>query len=112
MRRLAGQGTFDRDTHKIVSMSAVWIHVGLNDAQARVEKAREAFQKIRDSRNLGTVAIEEVEIKGHKGTTSIFSENNRDVARLTEYENDGHSISGFPFDDPNVLRWLFEQRSR
>lgn len=109
--RLAGQGLFDSDIHRRVSRSAVWLHVGLKDAPLRVERAREAFGLLEQWRNVSSTTSEPVRIEGHPGTTTILSEGDQKVALLTEYERDGHSIAGFPFDDPRLIEWLFEQRA-
>jgi len=110
--RLAGQGSFDRETHEIVSRSRLWLHIGLHDAPVRIERAREAFEMVKENRKIDAVKLEEVAIDKHPGITATLSIADKEVAKLTEYENDGHSISSFPFDDPKLLRWLFELKMR
>lgn len=107
--RLAGQSSFDYHVHKIISKSAVWLHVGLHDASVRIEKAREAYGILKDIYKNAFETTEKTKIKGHPGTTLTLTLNNIEKVKKTEYEKDGHSISGFPFDDPELLEWLFNQ---
>jgi hypothetical protein len=85
--------------------------VGLKDTPLRVERAREAFEMIKNYRGPGSVATEVVTIDDHPGLTTVFSVGNEPIARLTEYSEDGHSIGSFPFKDSMLIDWLLEQRA-
>ena len=53
--------------------------------------------------------IDQIPIKNHPGKTWSIKYNNIDKYKRSEYENDGHSISHFPFENPYLLEWLFRQ---
>lgn len=108
--RLSGQGTFARQTHEILAKSSVWLHIGLHDDQIRVEKARKAYKLLKGMVPNATEETEPITIKNHPGTTWTVLVNDKEKVKRSEYINDGHGISGFPFNDPALMKWVFKQR--
>lgn len=110
--RLAGQGNFPDETHQIIAKSSIWLHVGLKDTNLRIKKAREAYSKIKDFHNAKKEDYIKTDIPEHTGSTRTLITNDKCFSiRLTEYEQDGHSISHFPFKDTSLMPWLFKQKT-
>ena len=107
--RLAGQSSYEKQVHEIISQSAIWLHVGLQDTDLRIEKAREAYKILKGFHKKSIETTQEITLRKHPGTTRTLFVNNRERVKLSEYQNDGHSIAGFPFQDSFVLDWLFTQ---
>ena len=107
--RLAGQGTFPDRTHEIIAQSSIWLHVGLKDIELRVNKAREAYNKLKFYTKANNEHYKKITIPDHPGKTTILEiPANCESVRISEYEQDGHSISHFPFQDPSLMEWLFK----
>lgn len=110
--RLAGQSLFNQQTHEIISKSHVWLHVGLKDAQIRIKAAETSFRTLAELHPGAIETSTEITIPNHPGTTRTLTLHGDEIAKLTEYTNDGHGISEFPFYDTYLLEWLFSQRAQ
>ena len=44
------------------------------------------------------------------GSTRSLRRGKVEIAKKTEYKKVGHGISRFPFDDPQLIEWLFQQQ--
>jgi predicted peptidase len=108
--RLAGQSSFDDHVHKLIAKSAVWLHIGLKDNPLRVERVREAYNILKVINNEAIESIEPIAINNHQGRTWSLKINKVNRYNKSEYENDDHSISHFPFRDSSLLEWLFEKK--
>jgi predicted peptidase len=108
--RLAGQSSFDDRVHEIIAKSAVWLHIGLQDTELRVEKAREAYNRLKKIHGNGVENATTLRIKGRTGITSTLTINGREKIKITKYPDLGHGINLLPFDHPAVLEWLFAQK--
>ena len=51
-----------------------------------------------------------VRIGNTTGLTRTLRCGKVEIAKKTEYKNVGHGISRFPFDDPQLIEWLFQQQ--
>ena len=106
--RLAGQSqTSVRDA--IAAHTKIWLHIGLDDIAVRVQVTRDAYGFLRDFHGITTESTNSVPIDGYTGATYTLMLSNRKMFRRTEYTNVGHGVSSFPFRDPEVMRWLFEE---
>lgn len=106
--RLAGQSQPQLDA-AIRDKCAVWYHIGLTDSEARVEIARDAYNRTKT--HFGSAVTESVtpdEIESKPRTTHTLVRNGRHFFKKSEYTDVGHSPS-VPFRDPAVLAWLFSQ---
>lgn len=109
--RLAGQGSFDKQVHEIIAKSSVWLHIGLQDTKLRIEKAREAYSILKEIHQTAVETTEPINIARHPGSTLTLWVNHTERVKKSEYINDGHSISGFPFEDPALMTWIFRQKN-
>jgi len=105
--RLAGQSqTIVRDD--IAENTVIWLHIGLNDTEQRVQVTREAYNFLSAYHNSPSETISAVPIEGYTGTTYSLMINGVDQFKRTEYENIGHGVAAFPFKDPYLIEWLFK----
>lgn len=109
--RMAGQSSFDPQFHEIIGRSAVWLHIGLQDTELRVEKAREAYSLLKKILRNPSETREKGTLDGVEFDTRTLSVEGREQVKLTEYTGMGHGINLFPFKDNAVLSWLFSQRA-
>lgn len=107
--RLAGQSqTILRD--EISLKTSVWLHVGLNDVPKRINITREAYNFLKLKHPDVKESKEKININGITGTTLSLSDKKSENIKKTEYNGVGHGIYRFPFDDNNLLLWLFNQK--
>jgi predicted peptidase len=107
--RLAGQSqSVLRDP--IVSNTSVWIHIGLDDNPRRVEVSREAYDFYLSKHPGASEVKEEINIDGRSGITKTILLDGSAIFKLSEYHGTGHEVYRFPFDDKNVMAWLFSNR--
>ncbi|MHB8790245.1 MAG: carboxylesterase family protein [Desulfobulbaceae bacterium] len=107
--RLAGQSSFDNRVHEIIAKTAIWIHIGMLDTLLRVEKAREAYTRLKKIHNNPPENKQILNIDGMLGETSTLTIDKQEKVKLTEYPAIGHGINLLPFDNPALLEWLFDQ---
>lgn len=106
--RLAGQSqTSVRDA--IADKSAIWLHIGLNDTETRVNITREAYQFLQDYYPNASETTTDVPISGYTGKTYSIIIDGEDRFKRTEYDGVGHGVSSFPFKDPYLIEWLYKQ---
>lgn len=106
--RLAG-GSQSELRDPIVKNTSVWLHIGLKDEPRRLEVSREAYDFYK-MKNPGTSeSTEEININGKTGVTKSIIKDGSAIFRLSEYNETGHDIYRFPFDDKKLMTWLFEQ---
>lgn len=108
--RLAGQGSFTNRVHEVIAKSSIWIHIGQKDTSLRVEKANEAYAMIKRSYSNPPEKRQRINISGQQGETFTLVIDGNEKIKKTEYFTMGHGISMLPFDNPNVLEWLFSQK--
>lgn len=109
--RIAGQGSFQPRLHEIIAKSAVWLHIGLQDTELRVEKAREAYALLKENVTKSLETIEKGRLAGVEFETHSLKVDGREHVKLTEYSGVGHGINIFPFKDKMILPWLFSQKA-
>jgi predicted peptidase len=106
--RLAGQSqTIVRDA--IADKTAIWLHIGLEDTEQRVQVTREAYNFLKNYYENAVETTSALTIPGYEGTTYTLTINSNDKFKRTEYEGVGHGVSIFPFKDPYLILWLFKQ---
>ncbi|NOY95854.1 MAG: hypothetical protein GXO81_05655 [Chlorobi bacterium] len=107
--RLSGQRyTTVRDA--IAKNTSIWLHIGLEDEPIRVDVARDAYNFLKTFHSGAVETSESISVGGYTGNTLTLTENNKDVARKTEYNNVGHAIRDFPFEDGSLIAWIFKQK--
>jgi predicted esterase len=107
--RLAGYISFSDAVFDEVAKSALWLHVGLQDAPLIIDKVHEAYNKFKERHNDIVETMHTVEVGGHQGNTSVLKVGEEDLARLSEYPDMGHGISYLPSVYPDVLTWMFNK---
>jgi predicted peptidase len=107
--RLAGQSqTIVRDA--IAENTGIWLHIGLADTELRVEVTRDAYEFLKDYHPDAVERSEPVSIGNVSGVTYILNIDSQDQFLLSEYEGVGHGVNAFPFEDPYLMTWLFQQK--
>jgi predicted peptidase len=107
--RLAGQSQTSM-RNAIAEKTAIWLHIGLDDTEQRVTVTREAYQFLKDYHPTAKETTSAVALSGYSGTTYTLTINNDDRFKRTEYNGVGHGISVFPFQDPYLMKWLFQHK--
>jgi predicted peptidase len=107
--RLAGQSQTEV-RGKIAEQTAIWIHIGLNDTEKRVQVTRDAYKYFKNLYPEASETTSVVQIKGYDGVTYSLNINGFDRFKRTEYENVGHGVVAFPFKDPYLIKWLFNHK--
>ena len=106
--RLAGQSqTSVRNA--IANRTGIWLHIGLDDSEQRVQVTRDAYNYLKDFHTNAHESTTQVPIEGYNGITYTLSVNNKDQFKRTEYEGIGHGVAAFPFKDSYLIEWLFKQ---
>jgi predicted peptidase len=108
--RLAGQSDFDNRVHEIISKTATWIHIGLLDTPQRIEKARDAYARLKKIHNNPPEKKHILNSNGRRAETFSLTIDNQEKVKLTEYSGIGHGINLLPFDNQVLLEWLFDQK--
>jgi predicted peptidase len=107
--RLAGQS--QTTLREAISVNtSVWLHIGLNDVPKRIDVTREAYDFLKLKCIDSSESIENVNINGITGKTITLHSSNETEIKKTEYNDTGHGISRFPFDDNRLIKWMFGQR--
>ena len=91
----------------IAEKTAIWLHIGLTDTELRIQVTRDAYDYLKNYHANGVETTSPVLIPGYTGTTYTLNINNDDRFKRTEYNNVGHEIFRFPFNDPYLIEWLF-----
>lgn len=107
--RLAGQSETKLES-PIVQNTSVWLHIGLTDRDIRIQVTREAYNFLKENHPTAKETSEKAVVSPFSGTILTLTENGTEVAKKTEYNNVGHGINSLPFEDENVLNWLFKQK--
>ncbi len=107
--RLSGQSQTTLND-SIAKNTSVWLHVGLNDRELRVQVTREAYNNLKLQHPNAVETVSKVTIPKFSGNVLTLTENNIEVAKKTEYNGIGHDIISLPFRDSYLLKWLFLQR--
>ncbi|NOY09118.1 MAG: hypothetical protein GXP33_09785, partial [Spirochaetes bacterium] len=106
--RLAGKSQ-TKLRKEIADRTSVWLHFGLKDTLSGVrESVRGAYDYLKNYYGITEIQTS-VTIPDHPGTTYTLTKDNIEIVKKTEYDNDGHDINSFPFNDPYLLEWLFSQ---
>ena len=106
--RLAGQSQ-STVREAIAEYTSIWLHIGLKDTKQRINVTRQAYENIKKHYPNAAEKSDSVEIDGHPGTTLTLIKDNIEILKKSEYDNDGHGIYHFPFQDDYLLAWLFGQ---
>ncbi len=96
----------------IARKTSVWYHIGLLDTDGRPAIAAACYDFLKNYSTNATAVETTVpvpEVVNREGTTKILTKNGMEIVRYTEYPQEGHGISHFPFLDPYMLEWLFSQ---
>jgi predicted peptidase len=104
--RLAGQSQISvRDA--IAENTGIWLHIGLEDTEQRVQVTRDAFDFLKAYHPNAVETTSAVPIEGYTGLSYSLTLNNKKQFIRTEYEGVGHGVAAFPFKDPYLIEWLF-----
>jgi predicted peptidase len=107
--RLVGQSqTTLRET--VAQKSSVWLHVGLKDTQLRIDVTRSAYSFLKSKHPDATESSVKTAINGVEATTVTLKKTNEEIVKKTEYSQLGHEVNLIPFEDPNLIKWLFSQK--
>jgi predicted peptidase len=107
--RLAGQTqTVLRDG--ISSKTAVWLNIGLEDQQTRIDVTREAYNFLKSKHPAAIETSKNETSNGIFSTTLALTEKNIEIVKETEYTNLGHDVNLIPFEDGSRIKWLFSQK--
>lgn len=107
--RLVGQSqTTLRET--IAQKTSVWLHVGLKDTQLRIDVTRSAYNFLKSKHPDAAESSVNTAINGVEATTLTLKKGTKEVAKKTEYSQLGHEVNLIPFEDSNLIKWLFEQK--
>jgi len=107
--RLSGQSQ-SIVRNEIANKTAIWLQIGLNDFELRVTVTRDAYNFLKNYHTTATETSNAVSVAGHTGTTLTLNRNGKEIVKKTEYVNVGHEIGSFPFEDENLITWLFNQK--
>ncbi len=106
--RLAGQSqSVLRD--ELTQNTSVWLHIGLEDELRRVEISREAYDFFKEKNPDAIESSERIKINDRTGITKSIIRNGVAIFKLSEYNQTGHEVHRFPFDNNEVMDWLFAQ---
>jgi predicted peptidase len=106
--RLAGQSqTTVREA--IAKNTSIWLHIGLKDDEKRINVTREAYENLKKYHTHAFEKSDCIDIDDHPGTTLTLTKDSIEIVKKSEYDNEGHGISHFPFQDAYLLDWLFSQ---
>jgi len=107
--RLAGQSqTTVRNA--IAEHTKIWLHIGLSDTATRIQVTRDAYSFLTNYHSVSSEIINDVPISAYPGKTYSVTLNGRTMFCRTEYETPvGHGISALPFNDPDLMQWLFKE---
>lgn len=107
--RLAGQSqTIVSD--EIAKRTAIWLHIGLNDLEERINVTRAAYAFLKNSHPEAVETSEEVDIPEITGITYSLKIGKDDMFKRTEYDKVGHDIVLMPFKDKYLIEWLFRHK--
>ncbi len=107
--RLSGQSeSVVRD--EIALKTAIWLQIGLNDYVTRVTVTQDAYNFLKNFNASAVEKTESISVAGRTGTTYTLTINNREMVKKTEYNNVGHEIGSFPFENKNLIEWLYNQQ--
>jgi len=107
--RLAGQSQTTLED-SIIKNTSVWLHIGLKDSDLRIQITREAYNYLKINHPQAIETKSQPNMTTYSGTTVTLTENGREIAKKTEYNNVGHGINNLPFADDYLLKWLFNQK--
>lgn len=107
--RLSGQSQ-SIVRNEIANKTAIWLQIGLDDFELRVTVTREAYNFLKNYHTTATETSNAISVSGRSGTTFTLTRNNKEIVKKTEYVNVGHEIGTFPFEDVNLIKWLFSQK--
>ncbi len=96
----------------VLNKTSIWIHVG--DQDGNYTKSQERFSIIRDylTGSGAASSSSDITIPGstdYSGTTETLTITGIEVMKNTVYNNVGHGVSHFPFNNPAVMEWLYSQ---
>jgi predicted peptidase len=107
--RLAGQSQAEVRS-EIAKNTAIWLHIGLDDTNLRISVTRDAYKFLKNIHADVSETSKVITLAGYTGTTLALLKSNKEIVKKTEYNNVGHGISTFPFNDSNLIEWLYFQR--
>lgn len=96
----------------VAAKAGVWLMVGLLDSSSAVTSIRDAYAYLKGlSFNAGAAETTRSYMVGtHNANFWTLTLNNLAIVKRTEFPNDGHFITEFPFSqDASVMAWLFSQ---
>ncbi len=95
---------------QVASKTGVWLQVGLADTPLRVSVTRDAYSFLKQFNPDAVETTETTTVGGNSGITHTLTKNNRQIVKKTEYDNVGHGINTFPFEDGKLITWLFSNK--
>ena len=109
---LSGGGSLTSSYDNIVKKTAIWLVTGAID----LSSAQSAYNYLKNH-TLNAAAVETYSGDytvtslgiGYPARTWTLNKNGWDFARMTVFPNADHFTTCFPFGDPDVMAWLFEQ---
>jgi hypothetical protein len=107
--RLAGQSQTEVRS-EIAKKTAIWLHIGLDDTSLRISVTRDAYDFLKNIHADASETSKVITVSGYTGTILTLSKGNREIVKKTEYDNVGHGIATFPFNDSSLIEWLYNLR--
>lgn len=112
--RLSGGGSLS--SVEIAEKTSIWVMVGLNDSQGLIDHTRNSYSYLQNLEiNAGAAETDSGEYvigtspNTHRARTWTLTKNGWDFAKRTEFADDGHFTTQYPFEDPAVFAWLFDK---
>ncbi len=113
--RQSGMGSLTNSA--IAKKTAIWLITGLKtsgssaESQSTIDDTRSAYNYLKNiSNNAGAIEISRsYEVGSHNAKTWELIKDGWEFAKRTEYPDDGHFTTEYPFSDPSVMAWLFDQ---
>jgi predicted peptidase len=99
------------------SRSSFWFMFGGKATEATAVKNLYASMKSYSANTGGTETVESnitISYKNTNATPAIrtsYTKGGKNFLRLMEFPELGHVISGYPYWDPETIRWIFEQKT-
>ena len=107
--RLSGQSESIVE-NEIAQNTAIWLQIGLNDYITRVTVTQDAYNFLKNFHIGAVEKSENITIAGKTGTTYTLIINGKEMVKKTEYNDVGHEIGSFPFEDGKLIEWMYNQQ--
>jgi predicted peptidase len=94
---------------EVIAKSSIWLHIGLLDDYTNTRNTYTLLKIHALNAGAKETAKLDYSVSGHRANAVVMLKDGVEIALKTEYPYDGHGLTGFPFEDPDVMEWLFCQ---